>query len=320
MIPTETTLETENYRLRIPNKTDINFVFSASRYPGFNDGMQWDAPISKSELVAPLEGNRKSWVEGTGYGFTIESKTKPPERLGRISIRRTEEKDLWDVGYWTHPEHQKKGVLTEALGAILTFGFSRLSALKIRARYAIWNKASEKVLIKNGFKFSKHLEKGFIKKGEWIRENEFCLTKAQWKGAKAILESCDFCDVLKGNENTIFEDKDLMILLDIDPIALGHVILCPKKHYTDFHDMPDDLIQKMNLLAKKYILALQNIFPAKGYSMMLNAGAFNDLKHCHLHIFPRNAKEEFQWLYSEEKLPEDAARFEVLKQLIAGYI
>ena len=43
MLPETTTIHTENYRLRIPDESDIDFVFSATRYAGFNDGMQWEA-------------------------------------------------------------------------------------------------------------------------------------------------------------------------------------------------------------------------------------------------------------------------------------
>jgi [ribosomal protein S5]-alanine N-acetyltransferase len=173
-------LQTEKYKLRMPDATDIDFVFSATQYLGFNDGMQWDAPIHKDELVNSLENNIKNWIEGKGYTFTIESKEEPIQRLGRVSIRQTEEKDIWDVGYWIHPTQQKRGIMTEVLGTIIEFGFSRLNATSIKARFAIWNKASERVLTHNGFKFEKYIEKGFQKNGKWISENEFILTSEQW--------------------------------------------------------------------------------------------------------------------------------------------
>lgn len=180
MISLETTINTNNYRLRIPNASDIDFVFSASRYPGFNDGMQWDPPIHKEELIIPLNNNINSWKNGIGYSFTIESKKNKSIPLGRVSIRITEEKEVWDIGYWIHPEHQGKGIMTEVVKSIADFGFKTLKATKIRSRYAIWNKASEKVLINNRFIFVRHIEEGFIKNNNWVPENEMCLTKERW--------------------------------------------------------------------------------------------------------------------------------------------
>ena len=41
-------LETDRCKIRQIKKEDIGFIFSATRYKGFNDGLLWDAP--KSEL------------------------------------------------------------------------------------------------------------------------------------------------------------------------------------------------------------------------------------------------------------------------------
>ncbi|MCB0550555.1 MAG: GNAT family N-acetyltransferase [Phaeodactylibacter sp.] len=319
MLPKNTTINTENYRLRPPDESDIDFIFSATRYKGFNDGMQWDAPNNKEELFSPLKRNRDAWANGEAYGFTIESAGAERTRLGRTSIRTTEEKECWDIGFWTHPEFQGKGIMTEVVGALLEFGFTQLKAAKIRAKYATWNKASEKVLANNGFKFVRHIEKGLKKQGKWVGENEMALTIDQWQASKAESAPCDFCGIIKGNDNTIFENDDIVALLDTDPISLGHIIICPKAHFTDFHELPDLLLGKMMALAKAYIRVLNKLFSIRGYSMMANGGEFNDLKHVHIHVFPRNSKEEFQWVYSDH-VPEDATRFDVVKKLLEGHL
>lgn len=319
MIPKNTIIETNSYWLRIPDETDIDFVFSATRYPNFNQGMQWSAPMTKEELLLPLKNNIENWEKGICYSFTILSKKGIDNRVGRISIRETE-KNMWEVGFWTHPIFQNNGVISEVLKAIVDFAFSKLDAIKVKAKYAIWNKASEKVLIKNGFKFEKHIEKGFVKEGKWICENEFSIAKQQSIEQRQKNNFCDFCEKLKNSQNTVFETPELIVMLDIDPISLGHVLICPKSHYDDFHEMPDELIQEMMTMAKRYINSLNKLFQIRGYSMMLNAGEFNDIHHCHLHVFPRYAREEFQWTFNEEHVSRDATRFQVLKKLLLGNI
>lgn len=181
MIPTNTVLVSPNYRLRIPDETDYDFVFSATRYQGFNDGMAWDPPAGLDELIAPLERAIQAWMEGRGYGFTIETNEESSVRIGKISIRKTDEVNIWNVGFWTHPEHQKKGVMSEVLATILEFGFTKLGAIKITAEYAIWNKASEKVLLNNGFTFVRLIEEGLMKNGKWQSEHQYAIDKGHWE-------------------------------------------------------------------------------------------------------------------------------------------
>ena len=186
-IPQSTILSTKNLRLRIPSRTDFPSIFSATRYEGFNDGMLWEPPESEADLVKPLESGILGWENGSGYGFTIEQK-KTSKFLGRISIRKTKELDRWNIGFWTHPKHQGKGIMTEAVSAILAFGFNQLDAKIIEADYATWNIASEKVLQKNGFQFVEFLEQGFFKNGKWVAENKVAIKLEDWLQPDTILK------------------------------------------------------------------------------------------------------------------------------------
>lgn len=179
-IPTSYTLETTRFILRLPSIDDIPRIFSATRYEGFNDGMLWEPPKEEAELVEPLNNNINAWESGEGFSFSIVKKENS-KLLGRLSIRQLDEEDVWDVGFWTHPDSQGQGVMTESLAAVIKFGFEKLSATKIEACHAIWNKASEKVLKANGLTFAKYIEKGFQKRGEWIDENLLVLTKEDWE-------------------------------------------------------------------------------------------------------------------------------------------
>lgn len=174
------TLETERYRLRIPNLKDIPYVFSATRFEGFNDGMLWEPPTEIDELMEPLENGIQAWESGKAFSFTIVARGSD-QLLGRISIRKTQEENVWNVGFWTHPQSQKQGIMTEALNAVLQFGFEELDAIRIEACYALWNKGSQKVLEKNGMTFVRHLEKGFMKKGSWVEENLVAIQKSDWE-------------------------------------------------------------------------------------------------------------------------------------------
>jgi ribosomal-protein-alanine N-acetyltransferase len=181
MISKQTTLRTDRFQLRVPDETDVDLVFSASRYPGFNDGMQWEPPTEKASILGSLGRCLQRWDRGGEYTFTVVDGEDISLRLGRISIRQTENEGIWSVGFWVHPEQQQRGVMTEALEAVLAFGFEELKVSIISACYATWNKASERLLVKNGFQFFRFLPEGFQKKGEWVPENEVRLTAEKWR-------------------------------------------------------------------------------------------------------------------------------------------
>ena len=57
-------MQTERLQLRAVSHSDIDLVWSASRTPGFNDGMVWDPPESKEELVPVTAKNLIAWEQG----------------------------------------------------------------------------------------------------------------------------------------------------------------------------------------------------------------------------------------------------------------
>ncbi len=174
MIPASIRIETARCWLRRFNRDDIPFVFSASRYSGFCDGMRWSPPVDESELVEPFRRNVAAWESGKAYAFTIESK-EDRASIGRISIRRQERK-TWDLGFWTHPESQGQGYMTEAAGALFEFGFRTVKAERIEAAHVPWNISSRRVIEKIGMTFVRHIPKGFQKEDQWVTEDLWSIT------------------------------------------------------------------------------------------------------------------------------------------------
>ena len=182
MIPHNFTITTERLLLKQVAEEDVPFVFEATRYKGFNDGMMWDPPASEEEILPHVVSSRKAWVSGEGFSFSAWSILNPGKLVARITIRKTEEEKVYDIGYWTHPIHQGKGYITEAAQAILAFGFNTLDASEIGARFATWNVASGRVLEKIGMTRVGYIEQGFKKQGKWVPEYKMSITRAAWSG------------------------------------------------------------------------------------------------------------------------------------------
>ena len=180
-------LKTERCKLRILKREDIPFVFSATRYEGFNDGMLWDAPNNEAELIESYEKSLISWHNNASYGFTICQKLDD-KQLGRIVISSKCDR-VWTIGCWLHPEQQGKGYMTGSVKAILKLGFETLGASRIEAYHALWNVKSKRVLKRVGMKFIQHIPHGFVKRGEWIEENKMSISTREWNKLKLKAKS-----------------------------------------------------------------------------------------------------------------------------------
>jgi len=161
-IDPELQLKTRRCILRHLTEADIEHSFSASRVEGVNEGMVWDPPGDQSELIEPYRNNCKAWKAGEAYEFAIES--HEGRFIGRVSIRRTKTDGLWNIGFWTHPEVQGRGFMTEAAKRVIEFGFCDLEAEEVEACHASWNKASQRVLEKCGMVWREHIEEGFLRR------------------------------------------------------------------------------------------------------------------------------------------------------------
>ena len=164
----------------MPSLSDIPHIVSASQIPNFNDGMAWDPPQTPDELVKPYEANIAAWEAGTGYAFTAEDKTNG-EFIGRIAMRRiTGDDGGWNLGFWTHPTHQRQGYMTECVRAILALIFCQLNAQYVEACHALWNAPSERVIAKAGFRYVGTVSDRFMKHGKWVEEKAHRMTRNEW--------------------------------------------------------------------------------------------------------------------------------------------
>ena len=184
-IPLDLVLDTPRCILRMVAEDDISFVWSATRYPGFNDSMRWDRPADPQDLLEVQRCDRARWQAGCAYTFTIV--LNPMQfRVGRIVLRSEPRPRDWSIGFWIHPEYWGQGLAVEATQAVVTFGFRRLGATTIRAAHAAWNLRSKRVIEKLGMRFVRKIPDGFEKDGAPVAEFEYAFEWHAAGGAKPI--------------------------------------------------------------------------------------------------------------------------------------
>lgn len=99
---------------------------------------------------------------------------------------------------------------------------------------------------------------------------------------------CVFCKIIKGElpSKTLYEDDDIKVIMDINPDSNGHILIIPIKHYTTFEDLDDEILIKINKVAKKIKEHLVDALKPDGLTLLVNYGINQMVKHYHLHIIP----------------------------------
>lgn len=104
-------------------------------------------------------------------------------------------------------------------------------------------------------------------------------------------ENCIFCKIANGEipSQSIYEDEDFKIILDLGPATKGHALILPKEHAADLFELPDETASKIMVLAKKIGKQMVNRLKADGLNLVQNNGetAGQTVKHFHLHLIPR---------------------------------
>jgi len=102
---------------------------------------------------------------------------------------------------------------------------------------------------------------------------------------------CIFCNIIKGDSaaEILYRDDKVISFLDIRPVNLGHTLVVPIEHHSNFEEMPDDLLAYMFPVLRDISIAVKKGTGAEGFNVICNNGktAGQTVFHCHYHIIPR---------------------------------
>jgi len=98
-----------------------------------------------------------------------------------------------------------------------------------------------------------------------------------------------FCKIINGEipSYKIFEDEEVIVILDVNPSVNGHSLIIPKKHYQDLYDIEPNTLNHILNIAKEIGPMLEKKLNADGITLIQNNGLYQEVKHFHLHIKPQ---------------------------------
>lgn len=101
-------------------------------------------------------------------------------------------------------------------------------------------------------------------------------------------DDCLFCKIARKEvpSKILYEDDDVLVMLDAYPDTDGHTLIIPKKHYEDIYEIPNEMLVKMFEVARNHIKNLMFKLDKSGLTLLFNYGDAQAIKHIHLHLLP----------------------------------
>ena len=161
-------LSTERLVLREISSADTKEIFQLR---SDKNVMQFlDRPLAQSiddamALIKKIaDGHDKN--ENITWGITLQ---KLPKLIGTIGFWRIDKENYRaEIGYLLHPGEQGKGLMQEAISAVLTYGFKTMGLHSVEANVNPANNASIKLLEKNNFTKEAHFKENYFYNGRFL--------------------------------------------------------------------------------------------------------------------------------------------------------
>lgn len=107
--------------------------------------------------------------------------------------------------------------------------------------------------------------------------------------------NCIFCKIAKGEikSEKVAESNNFFAIRDVKPVAEGHTLIIPKKHFGTLLDISNNLGEELLQFTKKVAGDLMDKKLGDGFNIAMNnlevAGQF--VMHAHIHVIPRKEKD-----------------------------
>ena len=105
-----------------------------------------------------------------------------------------------------------------------------------------------------------------------------------------------FCDIIdhKIPSKVVYEDDDVLAILDISQVTYGHTIVMPKKHVRNILEADEETVCKCMKVAQMLAKQITANCNAAGCNILNNCGevAGQSVDHLHFHVIPRYSKED----------------------------
>jgi len=121
------------------------------------------------------------------------------------------------------------------------------------------------------------------------------------------MAKCEFCDLIKGKMNKIYEDDLIYVMLAPKPSAIGHVLVLPKKHIMIIEQLQDYEVGEIFEKVNKISTAVFESLGAQGTNIIVQNGVAAGQSHSHMmiHVIARRENDGLDFNWQPKQLSEE---------------
>ena len=161
------TLETDRLILRGMRVSDAEDMYAYAKRPSVTEYLTWNPHGSVEETREYLPYVAQRYRTGDLYDWSVVDK-ESGHMVGTCGFTSFScPNDSAEIGYVLNPDYQGKGLATEAVRRVLTFGFEELGLHRIEARFIEGNTASLRLMERVGMTFEGYARESMRIKGRY---------------------------------------------------------------------------------------------------------------------------------------------------------
>lgn len=131
------------------------------------------------------------------------------------------------------------------------------------------------------------------------------------------MSDCIFCKIIRGElpSSKVYEDEDILAILDIKPTNHGHTLIFPKTHSKNIEETSEETLAKLIKVVKKVGKSIKENLPAASYNVCENndEAAGQVIPHLHFHVVPRHRDDGIR-MWPQRSYP-DGREAEILEKI-----
>ena len=97
-----------------------------------------------------------------------------------------------------------------------------------------------------------------------------------------VNNGCVFCKIVKKEipSSVVFEDDNVIVFKNIQPVAEHHYLVCPKKHVSNLLEVGSEILDMT--IAFQHVVKTMKL--ESGYKLVINGGKYQSVPHLHMHL------------------------------------
>lgn len=146
------------------------------------DTLQSSMPASVEDMVGEWRERMTANPQDHGQPLHLAFIERSTDRMIGNVLWKPAKSDprIVSIGYIVAPRWQRQGFASEALTALLAYGFGQRAAERVEARVYVGNIASRRLVERLGFRDEGSARRASCKNGVWVDHWVFAITRPDW--------------------------------------------------------------------------------------------------------------------------------------------